>query len=118
MTLTTGILMAGKISVDIRAIVTTPRRTIKIAITVKVYGRLSANRTIHMAEVTPWFKKGHLFGFECDSPFRGEKSQTRRVIGERDPEQNHQPYHAAQWGDEKQSARTAQMHEKKGDRDR
>src|SRR5438067_11748507 len=48
MTLTTGILMFGKMSVDIRVIVTTPTSTIRIAMTVKLYGRLRANRTIHI----------------------------------------------------------------------
>src|SRR5947207_13088648 len=48
MTLTTGILMFGKMSVDIRVIVTTPTSTIRMAMTVKLYGRLRANRTIHI----------------------------------------------------------------------
>jgi hypothetical protein len=41
--------MLGKMSVAMRVIVTMPMSTIRMAITVKVYGRLSANRTIHMA---------------------------------------------------------------------
>src|SRR5438552_18526760 len=48
MTLTTGIFMFGKISVDIRVIVTTPTSTIRMAMTVKLYGRLRARRTIHI----------------------------------------------------------------------
>ncbi len=35
-TLTTGMSMLGKMSVDIRMMVTTPNKTIKMAITVKV----------------------------------------------------------------------------------
>src|SRR5262249_2411019 len=42
------ILMFGKMAVDIRVTVTTPTSSIKIAITVKPYGRLSAKRTIHI----------------------------------------------------------------------
>jgi hypothetical protein len=38
----------GKMSVAIREIVTTPRSTIMMAMTVKVYGRRSARATIHM----------------------------------------------------------------------
>src|SRR4051794_34643503 len=40
--------MKGKISTAIVVIADPPRIAIKIAITTKVYGRLSANRTIHM----------------------------------------------------------------------
>jgi hypothetical protein len=39
----------GKMSVAIRAIVTMPMSTIRMAATVKVYGRLRAKRTIHTA---------------------------------------------------------------------
>src|SRR4051812_36283640 len=40
--------MSGKMSVGIRRIVATPRMTMSIDITTKVYGRRSARRTIHM----------------------------------------------------------------------
>jgi hypothetical protein len=49
--------MSGKMSVDIRKIVTTPRMTMSIDITTNVYGRLSAMRTSHiidgLASVSP-----------------------------------------------------------------
>src|SRR5262245_62625315 len=48
MTETTGMLMLGKMSVGVRAIVSAPRMPIRSASTVKVYGRRSARRTIHM----------------------------------------------------------------------
>ena len=47
-TLTTGMLIVGKMSVAIRVIVTIPSSTIRMATTVNVYGRLRAKRTIHM----------------------------------------------------------------------
>src|SRR5262249_40839166 len=48
MTETTGMLMSGKISVGVRAIVSAPRMPMRSASTVKVYGRRRARRTIHM----------------------------------------------------------------------
>jgi hypothetical protein len=42
-------LIFGKMSVDIRVMVTTPTSTIRMAMTVKLYGRLRAKRTIHIA---------------------------------------------------------------------
>src|SRR5262245_15315564 len=42
-------LMLGKMSVGVRAIVSPPRMLISSARTAKVYGRRSARRTIHMA---------------------------------------------------------------------
>src|SRR5437868_1097509 len=42
-------LIVGKMSVAIRAIVTIPSSTTRMAITVKVYGRLRAKRTIHIS---------------------------------------------------------------------
>ena len=48
MTETTGMLIAGKMSTGVRAIVRTPPMAISIAITMKVYGRRSARRTIHI----------------------------------------------------------------------
>ncbi len=47
-TLTTGMLMSGKMSVDIVTYAKPPRTAIKIAITTKVYGRRRASLTIHM----------------------------------------------------------------------
>ncbi len=44
--------MFGKMSVDIRVMVTTPTSTIKMAMTVKLYGRLRARRTIHIVLVS------------------------------------------------------------------
>ncbi len=40
--------MSGKMSVGIRRMVATPRMAMSIDITTKVYGRLSAIRTIHI----------------------------------------------------------------------
>jgi len=48
-TLTTGMSIFGKMSVAMRVIVTIPMSTIRMAATVKVYGRLRAKRTIHTA---------------------------------------------------------------------
>src|SRR6266576_7262365 len=74
-TLTTGILMLGKMSVAIRVIVTIPMSTIRMAITVKVYGRRSASRTIHMARYA-WLSEAKtdsaarrelIAGFKCET---------------------------------------------------
>ena len=48
MTATTGILMFGKMSVGVRRIENTPSSVIRMASTIKVYGRLSASLTIHI----------------------------------------------------------------------
>jgi hypothetical protein len=48
MTVTTGMLMAGKMSTVIVTMAATPRTAIKRAITTNVYGRRRASRTIHM----------------------------------------------------------------------
>src|ERR1700757_5470177 len=44
----TGILMSGKMSFGVRKMESTPAIRIKIAKTMKVYGRRSANWTIHI----------------------------------------------------------------------
>jgi hypothetical protein len=49
-TLATGILIYGKMSVGILAIEATPSTSIRIAITTKVYGRRRASLTIHTGE--------------------------------------------------------------------
>src|SRR3954469_4819036 len=49
MMLTTGMLIPGKISTGVRTLESTPRSAIRIASTMKVYGRRSASRTIHTA---------------------------------------------------------------------
>ena len=49
MTLTTGMLTSGKMSVGVRRIVTTPSSTINKATMTNVYGRRRASLTIHMA---------------------------------------------------------------------
>src|SRR6266403_571810 len=48
MTLTTGMLISGKMSIGMEAIETAPRTAISSARTTKVYGRRSASRTIHI----------------------------------------------------------------------
>src|SRR5216684_516412 len=48
MTVTTGMLMAGKMSTDIVRIAAMPRTAINRARTTNVYGRRSASRTIHI----------------------------------------------------------------------
>ena len=48
-TLTTGMSMFGKMSVGVRRMLATPSITIRTAITMNVYGRRRARRTIHMA---------------------------------------------------------------------
>src|ERR1700722_15019919 len=48
MAATTGMLMVGKMSVAVRAIASAPKRKIRMARTMNVYGRCSAIRTIHM----------------------------------------------------------------------
>ncbi len=48
MTLTTGMLIYGKMSIGMETIETTPRTAISSARTTKVYGRRSASRTIHI----------------------------------------------------------------------
>src|SRR5205809_247131 len=48
MTEMTGMLISGKMSTGVRAIVRTPPMAISIAITMKVYGRRSARRTINI----------------------------------------------------------------------
>jgi hypothetical protein len=45
--LTTGMLMAGKMSTGVRTIDSPPRSAITIASTMNVYGRRSASLTIH-----------------------------------------------------------------------
>ncbi len=45
---TTGMRMSGKMSVGVRVMENTPRSVIRMASTMKVYGRLSASLTIHM----------------------------------------------------------------------
>ena len=49
----TGMLMFGKISVGVRKIMTGLRTKMSTARTMKVYGRSSATRTIHIAR-TPY----------------------------------------------------------------
>src|SRR3954464_2287921 len=49
MMLTTGMLILGKMSTGVLKIDSTPRMAIRIASTMKVYGRRSASRTIHTA---------------------------------------------------------------------
>src|SRR6185295_289960 len=44
----TGMLIAGKMSMGVRAMVSTPPMAMSIAITMNVYGRRRARRTIHM----------------------------------------------------------------------
>src|SRR6478736_5740229 len=44
----TGMLMLGKMSVGVRRIAIGPTKRMTTARTMKVYGRLSATRTIHM----------------------------------------------------------------------
>src|SRR5882672_6986744 len=51
-------LISGKMSVCIVSIETTPKTTMRRATTTKVYGRLSASRTIHMFQSPAH----HLFG--------------------------------------------------------
>src|ERR1700757_4396558 len=48
MMLTTGMLMSGKISVGVRTIASVPKRKIRIASTIIVYGSFSASLTIHI----------------------------------------------------------------------
>ena len=50
MTEMTGMLISGKMSTAVRAMVSTPPMAISIAITMNVYGRRSARRTIHIAQ--------------------------------------------------------------------
>src|ERR1700722_2968136 len=47
-TLTTGMLMLGKMSVGVRRIERTPMTKIRMDITTKVYGLRNASRTIHI----------------------------------------------------------------------
>src|SRR5579859_2705746 len=49
----TGMSISGKMSAGIRWMVTTPRMTMSIAITTKVYGRRSAIRTSHIVALGP-----------------------------------------------------------------
>ena len=48
MTLTTGMLISGKMSIGMETTETAPRTAISSARTTKVYGRRSASRTIHI----------------------------------------------------------------------
>src|SRR6058998_1629872 len=48
MTLTTGMLISGKMSIGMETTETTPRTAINSARTTKVFGRRSASRTIHI----------------------------------------------------------------------
>ena len=50
MTVTTGMLIAGKMSMGMEVIDTTPRTAINSASTTKVYGRRRARRTIHIRQ--------------------------------------------------------------------
>ena len=50
-TVTTGMLMFGKMSVGVRRIVSGPTNRIRIARTTNVYGRFSAMRTIHTGDL-------------------------------------------------------------------
>src|SRR5207244_5950037 len=45
----TGMLISGKMSTGVRAMGSTPPMAISVAITMKVYGRRRARRTIHIA---------------------------------------------------------------------
>src|SRR5436853_5313961 len=47
----TGMLMLGKMSIGVRAIVSAPPIAMRNAITMKVYGRRRARRTIHIAQL-------------------------------------------------------------------
>ncbi len=50
-TVTTGMLMLGKMSVGVRRIVSGPTNRIRIARTMNVYGRFRAMRTIHTGDL-------------------------------------------------------------------
>src|SRR6185295_14714991 len=54
MTEMTGMLISGKMSTGVRAMVRTPPMAIRSAITMNVYGRRRARRTIHIALVVPF----------------------------------------------------------------
>ena len=58
MTVTTGMLMAGKMSTVMVTIAPTPRTEIKRAMTTNVYGRRSASLTIHIL-VCLWKRECH-----------------------------------------------------------
>src|SRR2546429_5277266 len=70
MTLTTGMLIAGKMSIGMERIETTPRTGINSARTTKVYGRRSASRTIHICVRFGRVEgeKGHDLGCWPDGP--------------------------------------------------
>jgi hypothetical protein len=53
MTVITGMSILGKTSVDVVAIEVNPRMRIKIAATIKVYGRFRASFTIHILRLHP-----------------------------------------------------------------
>src|SRR5579872_3079046 len=60
-TLATGMSISGNTSAGIRTIASTPMMTITSAITTKVYGRFSANLTIHIdADSQPPRHEAHL----------------------------------------------------------
>src|SRR5207253_10956591 len=56
MAATTGMLIAGYMSVRIRSIVITPISTMSIASTTKVYGLRRARRTIHIGDAPGTFR--------------------------------------------------------------
>jgi hypothetical protein len=54
--------IVGKISVVIRTMVTMPSKPTRIASTVNVYGRRSANRTIHiLSQISQVLDRSHMF---------------------------------------------------------
>src|SRR5438132_2339028 len=76
MTLTTGMLISGKMSIGIETTETRPRTAINSARTTNVYGRRSASRTIHIfvclweTRMTPQEHDGQTFQQESARPFQ------------------------------------------------
>src|SRR5439155_19908303 len=76
MTVTTGMLMDGKMSTVMVTMAATPRTAIKRAMTTNVYGRRSASRTIHIrvcrleTRMRPQERDGETFQQESARPSR------------------------------------------------
>src|SRR5689334_6376894 len=96
MTEMTGMLISGKMSMGVRAIVSTPPMAMSIAMTMKVYGRRRARRTIHMASenatpvpldsedprvVRTWVNQRFAEGCRCPDVLRPAFRQACRNIG-------------------------------------
>src|SRR5947208_14430982 len=88
MTVTTGMLMEGKMSTVMVTMAATPRTAIKRAMTTNVYGRRSASMTIHICvcrleiRMPPQECDGETFQQESARPEPWPRSAGLRILAE------------------------------------